>query len=166
VYGASKAMGEDLAFLASTNVLVLRVASLFGVAGASGKGGNFVETMIRLGKEKGKLNVVADQTMSPTATRDVADALIKMLRAGVPSGIWNVVNSNSATWWEFGQRVIERVGVSALVVPITSAEFPTPARRPAYSVLDNAKISAAIGPMRPWQDALDAYLVAKGHRKN
>jgi dTDP-4-dehydrorhamnose reductase len=164
VYGASKAMGEDLAMLSGADVLVLRVASLFGVAGASGKGGNFVETVIRLGKEKGKLSVVADQTMSPTATADIADAIIKMLRAGVPSGIWNVVNSNSATWCEFAQRIIERAGVSASVTPITSAEFPTPAKRPPYSVLDNAKITTAIGPIRPWQDALDAYLVAKGHR--
>jgi len=164
VYGASKAKGDDLAMLAGADVLILRVASLFGVAGASGKGGNFVETMIRLGRDKGKLNVVADQTMSPTATADVAAAVVRMLRAGVPSGIWNVVNSNSATWFEFARRIIERAGIPASVAPIATADFPTPAKRPPYSVLDNSKIATAIGPIRPWQDALDAYLVAKGHR--
>ncbi|MGH9808481.1 MAG: dTDP-4-dehydrorhamnose reductase, partial [Terriglobia bacterium] len=132
VYGASKGMGEDLAMLAGADVLILRVASLFGVAGASGKGGNFVETMIRLGRDKGKLNVVADQTMSPTATADVAAVIVRMLQAGVSSGIWNVVNSNSATWYEFARRIVERAGIPASVVPIATADFPTPAKRPPY----------------------------------
>jgi dTDP-4-dehydrorhamnose reductase len=164
VYGASKGMGEDLALLAGDDILVLRVASLFGVAGASGKGGNFVETMIRLGKEKGTLNVVADQTMSPTATKDVAVVVIKMLKAGAPAGIWNVVNSGMATWYEFAARIIERAGVAATVIPIASSGFPTPAKRPPYSALDNSKVAAVVGPMRPWQDALDDYLITKGHR--
>lgn len=164
VYGASKGMGEDLALLTGADLLVLRVASLFGVAGASGKGGNFVETMIRFGKEKGALKVVSDQTMSPTATADIAGAIIKMLKAGVPAGIWHVVNSGTATWYEFARRIVERAGVSASVTPITSADFPTPAKRPPYSVLDNKKVSDAIGPMRPWQGALDDYLAAKGYR--
>lgn len=166
VYGASKGMGEDLARLAVDDILVLRVASLFGVAGASGKGGNFVETMIRFGKEKGKLSVVADQSMSPTATKDIATALIKMLKAEVPAGIWNVVNSGAATWFEFAARIIERAGVNAIVSPIESTGFPTPAKRPPYSVLDNSKVAAAIGSMRLWHDALDDYLIAKGHRRN
>jgi dTDP-4-dehydrorhamnose reductase len=166
VYGASKAMGEDLALLTGANILVLRVASLFGVAGASGKGGNFVETMIRLGKEKGELRVVDDQTMSPTATTDVANALIKMLRNGVPAGIWNVVNSGSATWYEFAQRIIMRAEIPASVIPVASSAFATLAKRPPYSVLDNSKISAAAGPMRCWQDALDHYLISKGYRDN
>jgi dTDP-4-dehydrorhamnose reductase len=166
VYGASKAMGEDLALLTGADVLVLRVASLFGVAGASGKGGNFVETMIRLGREKRTLRVVADQTMSPTATADIAKAIIAMLAAEASPGIWNVVNYGSATWYDFAKRIVERAGIAAAVIPIASSEFPTPAKRPPYSVLDNAKVSAAIGPMRPWQDALDSYLAAKGYRTN
>ena len=83
VYGASKAMGETLARLASDDVVILRVASLFGVAGASGKGGNFVETMIRAGREKGALRVVDDQTMSPTSTADVARVIVRMLTDGL-----------------------------------------------------------------------------------
>jgi dTDP-4-dehydrorhamnose reductase len=164
VYGASKGMGEDLALLSGADILILRVASLFGVAGASGKGGNFVETMIRLGREKGHLRVVADQTMSPTATADVADALLELLRTRAPGGIWHVVNSGAATWHAFAERILRQAGVAASVEPISSAEFPTPAKRPAYSVLDNKKLAVAIGPMRPWQDALDSYLLAKGHR--
>jgi dTDP-4-dehydrorhamnose reductase len=166
VYGASKDKGEDLAMQTGANLLVLRVASLFGTAGASGKGGNFVETMVRLGKEKGALRIVADQTMSPTATSDIAEVIIKMLQQDVASGIWHVVNSGAATWYEFARRIIERCGIAVTVSPITSAEFPTAAKRPSYSVLDNSKVSAAVGPMRSWQDALDDYLGAKGHRKN
>ena len=82
VYGASKAAGENFALDTDADVLVVRVASLFGVAGVSGKGSNFVETMIRLGRQNGQLRVVDDQVMSPTATADVAGTIIKMLQAG------------------------------------------------------------------------------------
>lgn len=163
VYGASKAMGEDLALMAGADVLILRVASLFGVAGASGKGGNFVETIIRLGRDKGMLRVVADQTMSPTATADIARAVINMIGRGVPSGIWNVVNSGAATWYDFAARIIARAQISATVMPVTTSEYPTVAKRPPYCVLDNSKLESAIGPMRSWQDALDAYLFAKAY---
>jgi len=166
VYGASKAMGEDLALLTGADLVVLRVASLFGMAGASGKGGNFVETMIRLGKEKGALRVVADQTMSPTATADVAEIMIKMLQKDAAPGIWHVVNSGAATWYEFARRIIEQCGIAASVAPISSSELPTAAMRPAYSVLDNSKLCAAVEPMRSWQEALDGYLAARGYRKN
>jgi len=164
IYGASKAMGEDLALLTGSDAVIVRVASLFGVAGASGKGGNFVETMLRLAKEKGELRVVADQTMSPTSTFDVADAMIDMILAKAPPGIWHIVNSGAATWFEFAERIISAANVKARMIPITTEQFPTPAARPRYSALDNAKFSKAIHAMRPWQDALKDYLVAKGHQ--
>src|SRR5262249_52618363 len=164
VYGASKSMGEELVLLTGGDVLILRVASLFGIAGSSGKGGNFVETMVQLGREKGILKVIADQTMSPTATTDVARSLITMLCVGAPGGIWNVVNSDAATWYEFATRIIERTQIPAQVIPIPTAEFPTIARRPQYSVLDNSKLASAIGPIRSWRDALDDYLIAKSYR--
>lgn len=164
VYGASKAMGEDLALLTGAKVWVLRVASLFGIAGASGKGGNFVETMIRIGKEKGTLRVVADQTMSPTSTKDIAEVIIGMLQKDVAPGIWNVVNSGAASWYEFAKQIIARSNIKASVLPINSGDFPTIARRPVYSVLDNTKLCDALGSIRAWQDALDEYLIAKGYR--
>lgn len=163
VYGASKAMGETLARLESDDVVILRVASLFGVAGASGKGGNFVETMIRAGRERGALRVVADQTMSPTATEDVARVMVRMLRDGCPPGLYHVVNAGSATWFEFAREIVRRAGVEAEVAPCATSEYPIRAARPAYSVLDNAKVAAAFGALPPWQDALDRYLRAKGH---
>ena len=164
VYGASKAMGETLARLVCEDAVILRVASLFGTAGASGKGGNFVETMIRIGREKGALRVVDDQTMSPTSTADVARVLLCMLKEGCAPGLYHMVNDGSATWFEFAREIIRLAGVEAAVAPCSSEEYVTRAARPRYSALDNAKVSAAFGPMPPWQDALERYLHAKGHR--
>lgn len=163
VYGASKAMGETLARLACDDVVLLRVASLFGVAGASGKGGNFVETMIRVGREKGALRVVDDQVMSPTGTADVARIVLRMLTDGCAPGLYHAVNTGLASWFEFAREIIRRARIDATVAPCTSAEYPTRAARPRYSGLDNAKIAAAFGAMPPWQDALERYLSAKGH---
>lgn len=163
VYGASKAMGETLAWLESDDVVILRVASLFGVAGASGKGGNFVETMIRVGREKGTLRVVDDQAMSPTATADVAGVVVRMLTDGCAPGLYHVVNEGAATWFEFACEIIRRAGVRATVTPCTTGEYPVRAARPRYSVLDNTKVTAALGTMPPWQEALELYLRAKGH---
>ena len=118
-----------------------------------------------LAKEKGTLRVVSDQMMSPTATKDVADVVINMIKKDVAPGIWHVVNSGAATWYEFARQIVDRSGITASVTPIASSEFPTAARRPSYSVLDNSKVCNAVGSMRSWQDALDEYLMAKGHRK-
>ncbi len=160
VYGASKALGETLARLACEDAVILRVASLFGTAGAGGKGGNFVETMIRIGREKGSLRVVHDQTMSPTATADVATILLRMLADGCEPGLYHVVNDGSATWFEFAREIVRLAGVEAAVTPCSSGEYPTRAARPRYSTLDNTKVSAAFGAMPPWQDALERYLRA------
>ena len=163
VYGASKAMGETLARLASDDVVILRVASLFGVAGASGKGGNFVDTMIRAGRERGALRVVDDQTMSPTATADVARVVVRVLTDACAPGLYHVVNAGSATWFEFACEIIRRAGVDATVTPCATSEYPARAARPRYSVLDSTKVSGAFGAMPPWQEALRRYLHAKGH---
>ena len=163
VYGASKAMGETLARLESDDVVVLRVASLFGVAGASGKGGNFDETMIRAGRDRGALRVVDDQTMSPTATETSRASWRGSCGTAARPGIYHVVNAGSATWFEFAREIVRRAGVEAEVAPCATSEYPVRAARPAYGVLDNAKASAAFGALPPWQDALERYLRAKGH---
>lgn len=165
VYGASKAMGETLARLACEDVVILRVASLFGTAGAGRRGGNFVETVIRAGREKDALRVVDDQAMSPTATADVAQVLLRMLTNGCAPGLYHVVNGGSATWFGFAREIVRRAGIEAVVTPCTREEYPTRAMRPRYSVLDNAKVSAAFGGMAPWQEALERYLRAREHRK-
>ena len=162
VYGASKALGETLAAAELEDVLIFRVASLFGVDGARAKGGNFVETMIRVGRERGALRVVDDQIMSPTATQDVAQVVLQAVSDG-HSGIFHVVNSGAASWFDFAQQIVRRAGIDAQVTPCASADYPTRAQRPRYSALDNAKAEAAFGALAPWQEALDRYLRAKGH---
>ena len=162
VYGASKAMGETLARLACDDVVILRVASLFGLAGTGGKGGNFVETIIRVGREKGTLQVVNDQVMSPTATADVARIVLRMLTDGCEPGLYHVVNTGAASWFEFASEIVRQAGINATVKPCTSAEYPTRAARPRYSALDNQKVSIAFGAMPPWQDALERYFRSEG----
>lgn len=163
VYGASKAYGETLARMACEQTFVFRVASLFGVSGASGKGGNFVETMIKFGNERGHLKVVSDQHMCPTSTYDIAEKLVKIAKTDCDPGIYNVVNSGSASWYEFAQEIIRQAGVNATVEPCTSKEYVTRAKRPMYSVLDNSKLQKSISPMRNWREALAHYLNAKGY---
>ena len=154
-------MGEDLALISGADVTVLRVASLFGVAGASGKGGNFVETMIKLGRERGALRVVDDQIMSPTSTADAAASLLRLVAAAAPGGVYHLVNTGEVSWCGFAKRIIEMMGISATVEPVPTSAMPTPAKRPPYSALSNAKLGNVIGAMRGWEDALRDYLAAK-----
>lgn len=163
VYGASKAMGEARASLESDDVVILRAASLFGVAGSGGSGDNVVETMIRTARETGRLRVVNDRTMSPTATADVARVVLRMVKDGCAPGIYHVVNAGAATWFEFACEVFRRAGVTADVEPCAAEDYPARAPRPRYSVLDNTKVSASFGAMPAWQDALERYLRAR-HR--
>lgn len=164
VYGASKALGETLARLACEDVVVLRVASLFGVAGASGKGGNFVETMLRLARERGELRVVDDQVMSPTSSADVASILTRLLAQGCVSGTYHVANRGAASWYEFAKEIVRRVGIAATVQSCSSDELGFRAPRPRYSVLDTERISGMVGAPALWQEALERYLSARGKR--
>lgn len=164
VYGLSKLFGETLSGLPGGDVTVFRVASLFGVRGASGKGGNFVETMIRFGREKGALKVVNDQVMSPTATAFIARAILAFLdREGAP-GVYHCVNTGAVSWHGFAEAIVRLAGVPATVAGCSTAEWPTPARRPAWSALANGKLAAVVGPIPDWETALADYLAAKGYR--
>lgn len=164
VYGASKLLGEKFATREYPDgTLIARVASLFGVAGSSGKGGNFVETILRKAKETGEVRVVNDVTMSPTSTADAAKVILTLLEKDAPAGIYHVVNSGAATWYEFARRMVEEAGIGARVVPITSEEYPTAAIRPAYTALDNRKTAAIVGEIPSWKNALGRYLGEKGH---
>jgi dTDP-4-dehydrorhamnose reductase len=166
VYGASKLTGEARARRAwREGTLVVRTASLFGVQGArradAGRGGNFVEAMIRRGGETGRLRVVDDVVMSPTFTADLAAGILGLLEADAPAGIYHLVNAGRASWYDFARAIIGRAGVSARVAPVPASAYPTPARRPAFSVLDTGKAAAAGVVMRPWEEALGSYLSAR-----
>jgi len=164
VYGASKLLGEKLAQREhGDGTIIVRVASLFGMAGSSGKGGNFVETILKKGRGTGEVRVVNDVTMSPTSTADAARAILGLVRKNAVKGIYHVVNSGAATWYEFARQIIEEAGVAAKVIPVTSGEYPTAAVRPSYTVLDNRKASQNAGEIPHWKHALREYLIAKGH---
>lgn len=161
VYGESKALGEKLACRESDDVVVVRTASLFGTAGLGGRGGNFVETVIRNGASTGEVRAVDDRTMSPTATADLARVLVSMVTDGCAPGCYHVVNSGSASWFEFAAAIVRGAGIEATVTPCSGDDFPSRAERPRYTVLDNAKISSMFGAMSPWQEALERYLRAR-----
>lgn len=164
VYGASKAAGERLVALANPRHYVVRSSGLYGVAGASGKGGNFVETMLRLAREGRPLRVVDDQVLGPTSTRDLAVALAEIVVTEV-FGTYHVTNQGAISWHDFAALVFRLCGIRAELTPTTSAAFGAPARRPAYSVLANARLAAlGLPPLRPIAAALQEYLREKGHR--
>ena len=164
VYGASKLLGETLARLAGGDVTVFRVASTFGVRGASGKGGNFVETMIRMGRERGKLTVVADQVMSPTATAWAADAILDFLDPRRPARASITRSTPAPCPGSTSPRPSSpRPASRPRSRPARRRTGRSKARRPACSALDNARLAAVIGPIPGWEAALDGYLAAKGH---
>jgi dTDP-4-dehydrorhamnose reductase len=158
VYGLSKLAGEYVVRALCPRHLVLRTCGLYGIWGSGGKGGNFVETMLRVAAQGKPLRVVADQVCTPSYTADVAAATVELLQTG-RHGLFHVTNAGSCSWYEFARAIFEQAGVTAEVTPITSAEYGAAARRPAYSVLEPAACRAlGLAPLRPWREALAAYL--------
>ncbi len=160
VYGASKLAGEYLVEQTAPSWLIVRMASLFGKTGARGKGGNFIETVIKKAKAGEPLRVVNDVVMSPTYARDASKALMLLLRERA-TGIFHTANDGACTWYEFAKVVVGFASIDAAVVPISSNQFPTRAHRPKNSALRSERAGAC--NLRPWQDALLAYLREKGH---
>ncbi|TNJ60642.1 dTDP-4-dehydrorhamnose reductase [Paenibacillus hemerocallicola] len=160
-YGVSKAAGEHFVAAHHDKFFILRVSSLFGTAGASGKGGNFVETMLRVAAGGAPLRVVNDQIMSPTHTLDIAESIKMLLMEGVDDyGIYHCSGEGECSWHDFAAEIFRQRGVVADLRPVTCSEFPTKARRPAYSVLDNGKLNR-LRPMPHWSDALRDYFRLK-----
>jgi dTDP-4-dehydrorhamnose reductase len=164
VYGLSKWAGERLVRELCPRHFVVRTCGLYGVWGSGGKGGNFVETMLRLAGQGKPLRVVADQVCTPTYTADLADAVVRLLGTG-RHGLYHLTSGGACSWHEFAAAIFDLAGVAADLTPIGSAEYGAAARRPAYSVLANAAAAAAgLPPLRPWRDALAAYLGERGRR--
>lgn len=155
-YGASKAEGEMLALKNNPDTYIIRTSWLYGR-----KGHNFVRTMQRLMGERDKLGVVNDQEGSPTNADDLAGIILKIITSPqkVAPGIYHFSNSGTTTWFGFASAIKELTGSSCDVFPVDTAAFPTPARRPAYSVMDTSKISTALGIRIPgWRESLEGFL--------
>ena len=163
VYGVSKLAGEHLVRQSNPRHYIVRSSSLFGIAGASGKGGNFVETMLRKAKAGEPLRVVDDQVSTPTLTYDLAVKLQELAASG-RYGLYHVTNSGQTSWCQFAAKIFGLAGLQPSLTPITSDELAAPAARPAYSVMENRALAdAGLTQPRPWQEALAEYLREKGY---
>ncbi|MDE0005575.1 MAG: sugar nucleotide-binding protein, partial [Rhodospirillaceae bacterium] len=155
--------GELSAPLYLSDFVVMRVATLFGVGGMSRTGTNFVETVLRKAAEGNEFPVVDDQTMSPTSAQDVAEFVLTVLRRGCDRGVYHVVNTGEVTRYGFAREILRQAGMPVGIVrPCTSEEFPTAARRPSYSALENQKLRSVVADgMQSWKDTLAVYLRAR-----
>ena len=163
IYGKSKLMGEVGIRKNCDKHIILRTAWVYGCKGH----GNFVKTMLRLGQEKEELKVVADQIGTPTWSYDIANAIANLLekQTEIPLGTYHYTNSGVASWYDFALAIFDEARQLNFplkikkVLPITTAEYPTPAQRPAYSVLSKVKFTQTLGIYPPyWRDSLKKML--------
>jgi dTDP-4-dehydrorhamnose reductase len=152
VYGESKARAEERLLEILPKVCIARTSWLFGHGGKC-----FPATILKLAATRSELSVVNDQRGSPTFTGDLASALAQLCRASA-EGIVHVTGSGNCTWYEFATEILRQSGSPTTVKPVTTAEFPRPAKRPAYSVLSPDSLHAYNIHMPEWQDALRRYL--------
>jgi dTDP-4-dehydrorhamnose reductase len=155
VYGASKLAGENEIRAIARRYQVVRTSWLYGRQGP-----NFVLTMLRAAEHGKPLRVVSDQVGTPTWTGHLAPALLRLIARDIP-GTFHLTNSGQVSWHGFAQAIVEATGSTTEVTPITTAEWPTPAPRPAYSVLDN-RVWRMLGekPLPDWHEGLHAYFAS------
>jgi dTDP-4-dehydrorhamnose reductase len=161
-YGISKLAGE-LYTRRNFKHYVVRVASLFGVAGASGKGGNFVETMMAKAKKNELISVVDDMWMNPTYTKDAATTMRAIFEKELPYGIYHVTNRGHCTWFQFAREIFKLTGLHPRLTPTQTDQQSAKSRRPLFSALRSAKLAKNGLQMRQWQKALTEYLHEKGY---
>lgn len=153
VYGASKAAGEKAVENCASAWCIGRTSWLFGACGQS-----FPEKILKASETRSELSVVSDQVGSPTFTRDLAATMLQLIHAEA-RGIVHITNSGTCSWFEFAQEVLRQAGRKSIrVLPVTTAEYPRPARRPAYSVLSRKGLNQYGITMRNWKEALPDYL--------
>jgi dTDP-4-dehydrorhamnose reductase len=162
-YARTKLAGELLVRSVAPRHAVVRVAGLYAHGGSRDKGGSFIDRILAQARAGRPLRVVDDQITAPTWARDVAEAigrLVPRLRdGGAPSGLYHATNAGSCSWHAFACAALELAGVAAELTPVSTATFAAKAPRPRYSVLANVRLAAAGVPaLRPWRDALAAYL--------
>ena len=153
VYGRTKLEGERLIRKSGCMYIIIRTSWLY-----SPYGHNFVKTICRLAREKDEIGVVNDQWGTPTYAGDLADAIIRIIDIGdLPEweGIFHFSNGGKCTWYDFAKEIVALSGFDCQVKPLTSAEYPTKAKRPAYSVLDKGKLKRVFDmEPRDWREAL------------
>ncbi len=153
VYGKTKYLGEQYVRDFCKRYFIVRTAWLYGY-----EGNNFVKTIMRIAREKGSATVVNDQFGNPTNAADLAHHLLK-LAVTEQYGLYHCTGTGECSWYDFACKIVEYAGIPATVSPCTTAEYPTPAKRPAYSSLDNRMLRNTVGDeMRPWEEALRYFI--------
>ena len=160
VYGVSKLAGEAMVPFTWARHFVIRTCGLYGTAGSSGKGGNFVETMLKKAAAGSPLRVVNDQVLTPTFTGDLAEAVSQLIRSDA-YGLYHVSAEGQCSWYEFTRKIFELENLALDLRPVSTVEFPSPVQRPAYSVLSKQKLKSMGISMPPWEDGLARYLGAR-----
>ena len=160
LYGVSKAAGERGVRLACPDSLVVRISGLFGHAGSSGKGGNFIETVLSRAAAGEPLSVVADQRLSPTSAEEAAGRLLRLLEVEAPAGVYHLANRGSCSWFELAEAVLAMSGVEAPLERRSTR--PDEVRRPPSSILADTRTGRlGLAPARPWQEAVAGYLKSR-----
>ncbi len=165
VYGLSKYAGELFTKNYSEKHYIIRVASLYGRAGAKGKGGNYVDFIIQKAKTKEEIKVVDEIFMNPTYTKDVSRMIYKLLKINPEFGVYHMVNEGYCSWYEFTKEIFSILGWEINITPIHSNKLNRLAKRPVFSALENNKLVKLGLSMRLWQEALKDYLIEKGWLK-
>jgi dTDP-4-dehydrorhamnose reductase len=161
VYGASKLAGEHLVALTTERHFVIRTCGLYGVVGSAGKGGNFVETMLKKASEGAALRVVHDQVLTPTFTVDLAEAIYRLIQTD-RFGLYHLTSEGECSWHDFAKKIFELQRLQVNLSAVRTDEFPSPVSRPAYSVLSKGKYNSLGLPAMPrWDDAVGRYLRAR-----
>lgn len=161
-YGISKLAAEHFT-RQNPKYYTIRIASVFGAAGASGKGGNFVETMIKKTKNREPINVVEDMWMSPTYSKDAALTLKEILERQLPFGIYHATNKGFCSWYQFAKEIFCISSLNPILNPIPTDPNYGNAKRPRFSALRSVKLPLYHLEPRDWKEALRAYLIEKGH---
>lgn len=161
IYGSSKALGEKFITLSGCKNYILRVSSLFGIAGASGKGGNFVEAIYKKAINDGELSVVCDQIMSPTSTKFISEVIVRLMKLMPEFGIYNVSNKGEVSWYDFAIMICKLCKINVKSKKIKSKDLNLPAVRPSYSVLDTKKIESIGIEIKDYKEVLKDYLLEK-----
>lgn len=158
VYGNSRLAGENVVRSQARRFIVVRTCGLYGHAGSQGKGGNFVEAMLKKARQREPIRVVNDQTVTPTSTLDLARQLALLLPT-THEGLFHATNEGACSWYEFAAAIFETAGIEANLSATASADYKTPAVRPRYSVLENRRLKdLGLDRMMPWRAALAEYL--------
>jgi len=161
VYAASKVAGEHFVAAYSERHYVVRSSGLYGHNKCRAKGRNFIDTMLALAGEGKNIRVVQDEVLTPTYTYHLALQVRDLVKTGA-YGLYHATNNGSCSWYDFALEIFKNAGLQPNVQPVSAKEFPSPIKRPSYSVLDNAALrSHGIDEMPHWKDSLEHYFKGK-----